>query len=62
MTLEKRREEEKERVLRYVQEHSKEIDDDIANALNMHLLDVQVALHALANEGKVVEATEEMPD
>ena len=55
MSLEKRRTEEKEKVYRYIQEHPKETEDDIASALNLNIIDVLVALSILNKEGKVIE-------
>ena len=52
--LEKRREEEKDRVYRYVQEKGDVDEEEIANALDMHLIDVQVALIALEKEKKML--------
>jgi transcription initiation factor IIE alpha subunit len=59
VSLEKRREEEKNRVFGYVQAHPSETEDDIAAALGMDLIDVLVALYALKDEGKVVEVVEQ---
>jgi len=55
VSLEKRREEEKNRVFGYLQAHPCETEDDIAAALGMDLIDVLAALHTLKAEGKVVE-------
>ena len=52
--LEKRREEEKDRVYSYIQEKGEVDEEEIANALNMHLIDVQVALITLENEKKML--------
>jgi hypothetical protein len=59
VSLEKRREEEKNRVFGYVRAHPSETEDDIAAALMMDLIDVLAALHALKDEGKVVEVVEQ---
>jgi len=43
----------KEQVLRYVTEHPGASDDEIAEKLNMHIVDVISALLLLEEEGKV---------
>ncbi|RLF98116.1 MAG: hypothetical protein DRN49_06430 [Thaumarchaeota archaeon] len=42
-----------QRVLRYVREHPGCTEDEIAQALRMHILDVLEALHILEAEGLV---------
>jgi len=46
----------KQKVLDYVTKHPGASDTEIANALNMHILDVTVALLLLENEGLVKPA------
>jgi len=53
-TLAERREEEKDRVLRYVREKGEVDEEQIANDLNLHLIDVQVALITLEKEEKML--------
>ena len=43
----------KQKVLDYVRKHPGASDAEIAKALNMHILDVTVALLLLENEGLV---------
>jgi len=49
----------KEQVLRYVVEHPGATDDEIAEKLNMHIIDVVSALLLLEEEGKVKSIEED---
>ena len=51
-----------QRVLRYVREHPGCTEDEIAQALRMHILDVLEALHVLEAEGLVKRGKEELLD
>ena len=48
----------KQKVLDYVMKHPGASDVEISEALNMHIIDVTVALLLLEEEGLVKEATD----
>jgi|GEM_PF-6410775 len=51
-----------QRVLHYVREHPGCTEDEIAQALRMHILDVMEALHILEAQGLVKVEESEMPE